>query len=186
MFSEDNNEQAIMLEYTGDKNGNNVPDIEEIGIHKLQGDGDFRSEECTKILKNADIVITNPPFSLFKEYVQHLIDHEKKFLVLGSMNAIKYKNIFSFIKSDKIWLGVDNGGTKWFEVKDEYEIKTKTRQKTENGKKYFSMGNIAWYTNLDHKKRNEELILHKKYSPSEYPNYDNYDAIHMFFQTLIY
>ena len=177
LFSQHTSEKAIYLEYNGDKKGNKIPDIEEIGVHHLQGDGDFRSDECIELLKQADIVVTNPPFSLFREYVSQLIEYDKKFLVIGHQNAITYKEIFPLIKNCTMWLGVDNGGTKWFEVDSSYSIKTQSRQKTENGKKYFSMGSIVWFTNLDHKKRHEELILYKRYSAEEYPKYDNYDAI---------
>tara|TARA_Y100000816_G_scaffold135010_1_gene95395 strand:- start:2339 stop:3334 length:996 start_codon:yes stop_codon:yes gene_type:complete len=179
LFSKDEDDQAVMLEYEGDKNGNKIPDPEEIGITVLKGDGDFRSDECIEILKNVDIVVTNPPFSLFREYILSLVEHKKHFLIIGNLNAITYKEIFPLIKDNKLWLGVDNGGTKWFEVQDNYEIKTESRKKIVDGKKYFSMGNVAWYTNLEHKKRNEELILYKKYSPPDYPIYDNYDAIHI-------
>ncbi|GHU45365.1 putative adenine-specific methylase [Spirochaetia bacterium] len=143
----------------------------------LKENGDFRSEECIKILKEADIVVTNPPFSLFREYVAQLIGYGKKFLIIGNQNNVGYKEIFKYMKENKIWLGVDNGGTKWFQVPQHYEIKTETRIKIENGIKYFSMGNIAWFTNLDHKKRHENIILYRQYMSSEYTKYDNYDAI---------
>lgn len=177
LFSQNEAERAIYLEYEGDRNRNNVPDTEEIEVKPLKGDGDFRSKESIELLKQSDIVVTNPPFSLFREYVTQLIKYDKKFIVLGNQNAIIYAEIFPFIRENKLWLGVDNGGTKWFQVPDDYEIKTKSRIKTENGKKYFSMGSIMWYTNLDTKKRHEELILYKRYNPEEYPKYDNYDAI---------
>jgi hypothetical protein len=148
-------------------------------LTRLQGDGDFRSSECIEILKESDIVVTNPPFSLFREYVSQLVEYEKKFLIIGNVNAISYKEIFQLIRGNKIWLGTDNGGTKWFQVPPHYDIKTETRIKIENGIKYFSMGSIMWFTNLDHKKRHEELILFRKYNPSEYPKYDNYDAINV-------
>jgi hypothetical protein len=130
-------------------------------------------------LKQADIVVTNPPFSLFREYVAQLIEYDKKFIILGHQNAITYKEIFKFIKENKLWLGVDNGGTKWFGVQDHYDIATESRKKIENGKKYFSMGSVNWFTNLDISKRHEDLILYKKYKPEEYPMYDNYDAINV-------
>ncbi len=177
LFSKNKSEQAIYLEYEGDKNGNNIPDKEEIIVKPLSGDGDFRSAESVELLKQSDIVVTNPPFSLFREFISQLINFNKKFIVLGNQNAIIYTEIFPFIRDNKLWLGVDNGGTKWFQVPQDYEIKTKTRIKTNNGKKFFSMGSIMWYTNLDTKKRHEELILYKKYNPEEYPKYDNYDAI---------
>jgi hypothetical protein len=139
--------------------------------------GDFRSPECIDLLKQSDIVITNPPFSLFREYIEQLVTYEKSFLVIGDLNAISYKEIFRYIKDNKIWLGIDNGGTKWFEVPSYYEITTQSRIKIENGIKYFSKGSIMWFTNLDHVKRHENLILYKKYNSEEYPKYDNYDAI---------
>ncbi len=145
----------------------------------LKGDGDFRSKECIELLKQADIVVTNPPFSLFREYVAQLIGHKKDFLILGDQNAITYKEIFKLISENKLWLGYDNGGTKWFQVPDDYDIPTESRKKTENGVKYFSMGRIMWFTNLDTTKRHQELTLYKKYSPDEYPKYDEYDAINV-------
>lgn len=177
LFSQHDTEKAIYLEYEGDKNQNNIPDPEEIDIKRLKGNGDFRSKECIELLKQADIVVTNPPFSLFREYVAQLIEYEKNFLILGQQNAITYKEIFRLIKENKLWLGVNNGGTKWFQVNDDYDIKTESRKKIENGIKYFSMGSVNWYTNLDIAKRHEDLILYKTYNPEEYPNYDNYDAI---------
>ena len=108
-----------------------------------------------------------------------LIEYKKKFLIIGHQNAITYKEIFPLIKDNKLWLGVNNGGTKWFEVSQDYDIKTESRKKEENGKKYFSMGNVCWFTNLTHKKRNEKLRLYKSYTPEEFPTYDNYEAINV-------
>jgi len=143
----------------------------------LKGNGDFRSDECVELLKEADIVVTNPPFSLFREYVAQLVEYDKKFLILGNQNAIIYKEIFKFIKENKLWLGYDNGGTKWFQVPMDYDIPTESRIKIEYGVKFFSMGSIMWFTNFDTTKRHEEMTLYKKYSPEEYSKYDNYDAI---------
>lgn len=143
----------------------------------FKGNGDFRSEECIELLKKADIIVTNPPFSLFREYVAQLMEYDKKILILGNQNAITYKEIFGYIKENRLWLGYDNGGTKWFQVPMDYDIPTESRKKIENGVKYFSMGSIVWFTNLDTTKRHEELILYKKYNPKEYPKYENYDAI---------
>ena len=143
----------------------------------LKGSGDFRSDECIELLKEADIVVTNPPFSLFREYVAQLMKYKKKFLILGDQNAITYKEIFGYIKENKLWLGYDNGGTKWFQVPMDYDIPTESRKKIVNGVKYFSMGRILWFTNLDTTKRHEELQLYKKYNPKEFLKYDNYDAI---------
>ncbi|MDO9231436.1 MAG: adenine-specific methyltransferase EcoRI family protein [bacterium] len=145
----------------------------------LKEEGDFRSEESIELLKQADIVVTNPPFSLFREFVAQLIEYNKKFLILGDQNAITYKETFKLIKDDKLWLGYDNGGTKWFQVPMNYDIPTETRKKIENNTKYFSMGRIVWFTNLDTVKRYQETTLYKKYSPEEYPNYDTYNAINV-------
>ncbi|MBY0309926.1 adenine-specific methyltransferase EcoRI family protein [Patescibacteria group bacterium] len=143
----------------------------------MESEGDFRSEESIELLKQADIVVTNPPFSLFREYVAQLMEYNKKFLILGDQNAITYKETFNYIKDNKLWLGYDNGGTKWFQVPMDYDIPTESRKKIENGIKYFSMGRIYWFTNLDTTKRFQEQVLYKKYTPSEYPTYFNYNAI---------
>jgi len=139
--------------------------------------GDFRSPECVELLKQADIVVTNPPFSLFREYVAQLMGYKKKFLIIGDQNAITYKEVFRHIKENNVWLGIDNGGTKWFQVPSHYNILTQSRIKTENGIKYFSKGSIMWFTNLDHIKRHEELLLYKHYNTTDYTKYDNYNAI---------
>jgi len=131
------------------------------------------------LLKQADVVVTNPPFSLFREYVAQLMEHKKKFLILGDQNAITYKETFGYIKDDKLWLGYDNGGTKWFQVPMDYDIPTESRKKIVNGVKYFSMGRILWFTNLDTTKRHENFVLYKKYTPKEFPKYDNYDVINV-------
>ncbi len=179
LLSQHDSEQAIMLEYNGARHGNTVPKIEDIGIRHLEGDGDFRSQECIEILKEVDVVVTNPPFSLFREYVSQLIKYDKKFLIIGDQNAITYKEIFRFIKDGKLWLGYDNGGTKWFQVPTHYDIKTESRKKIENGIKYFSKGSIVWFTNIDIEKRNEKLILYKEYNEKEFPFYDGYDVINV-------
>ena len=184
MFSQHDAEKAIYLEYDGTVNENGVPSIEEIGIHHLDGDGDFRSEECIMLLKYADIVVTNPPFSLFREYVAQLVEYEKQFLIIGHQNAITYKEIFPLIKENRIWLGhAQEAVTMLFDVPKDFahEI-VATRQEgssyvIENGVVKSKMRNAKWFTNLDHNKRHENLILYKKYTPEEYPTYDNYDAI---------
>ena len=145
----------------------------------LEGEGDFRSAESIELLKQADIVVTNPPFSLFREYVAQLVEHKKKFIILGDQNAITYKDFFKLIKDNKLWLGYDNGGTKWFQVPMDYDIPTESRKKIENGVQYFSMGRIVWFTNMETTKRHQELTLYKKYTPEEYPRYDNYEAINV-------
>ena len=172
LFSQHDCERAIWLEYLGDRNGNRIPDPEEIGIRQLQGDGDFRSQECIELLKQADIVVTNPPFSLFREYLAQLIKYDKKFLILGNKNLITKKEIFPLFMQDKLWTGCRGfSGGMWFE--SDYEGKT---EKVVNGKKLINVPSI-WYTNLDHKKRHEELILFRNYTPEAYPRYVNYDAI---------
>lgn len=178
LFSQNDSEHAIWLEYTGDRSGNRVPDPEEIGIHYFNGDGDFRSAECIELLKEADIVVTNPPFSLFREYVAQLVDYQKKFLIIGNQNAITYKEIFRLVKENKLWIGSALSYAA-FKVPDSYEEKSTRFWVDETGQKWRSFGNICWFTNLDNKKRHEELILYKTYNPEEYPTYDNYDAINV-------
>lgn len=144
----------------------------------MDGDGDFRSAESVALLKEADIVVTNPPFSLFREYVAQLFEHSKQFLILGNQNAITYSEIFRLIKEDRLWLGYDNGGVKWFQVPDDYDHTTSaSRIKVKGGIRYLSMGNIDWFTNLDTTKRHDTITLYKRYCADEYPRYDNYEAI---------
>lgn len=178
LFSKNDCEQAVYLEYTGDKNGNLVPDPNEIGIRALRGDGDFRSRESIDLLTQADIIVTNPPFSLFREYVAQLIEHDKKFVIIGSQNAITYKEIFRLIQEDKLWLGYKSGDMK-FVVPEEYELRQHRSWRDENGINWRSLGNACWFTNLDIAKRHEDLILFKNYTPEEYPTYDNYNAINV-------
>jgi hypothetical protein len=173
LFSQNDAEQAIWLEYFGDRNGNRVPDPEEIGIHYFKGDGDFRSQECIELLKEADIVVTNPPFSLFREYVAQLIKYEKKFVIIGHQNAIGYKEIFPLIRDNKIWLGYGfKGGAGHFISK--YEDVATAGDHREG---MIRVSGVNWFTNLDHNKRHEELDLVCHYSVEEYPIYANYDAI---------
>ena len=139
----------------------------------LNGDGDFRSNECIELLKQADIVVTNPPFSLFREYVAQLIEYNKKFLIIGNINAITYKEIFKLIKEEKIWGGYIFNKTLEFGVPIDYKGEIK------NGKKYGKVPSITWFTNLPTTKRAEGLILYKNYIPNEYPKYDNYNAINV-------
>ena len=130
-------------------------------------------------MSNTPTPSTEPPFSLFREYVSQLVEHGKQFLILGDQNAITYKETFTLIKEGSLWLGVDNGGTKWFRVPMDYDIKTESRKKIEDGIKYISMGRVGWFTNLDHSKRHQKLPSYKIYTPEEYPTYDNYDAINV-------
>lgn len=180
LFSQNNSEQAIYLEYTGDKNGNNIPDIKEIEKKFLKGDGDFRSNESIELLKQADIVVTNPPFSLFREYVSQLIEYDKQFLIIGNINAISYKEIFKIIKENKAWLGVNMGrGISGFIVPEHYELYGSEARIDEDGNRIVATNNCLWLTNLDTTKRHEDIILFKEYTPEEFPFYDNYDAINV-------
>ena len=162
LFSQSNSERAIYLEYTGNKTGGRVPVAEEIGIKHLKGNGDFRSPECIELLKQADIVVTNPPFSLFREYIALLMSYQKKFVIIGNQNAITYKEVFPLLKTNKVWPGYNH-------VKEFLQADGSVKK----------FGNIQWFTNLDISKRHEELILYKNYTPAEYPKYDNYDAINV-------
>ena len=164
LFSKHDTEQAIYLEYKGDKNGNMVPDPAEIGIINLKGNGDFRSKESIELLQQADIVVTNPPFSLFREYVSQLIEYKKKFLIIGNINAISYKECFELIKADQMWLGYNT--VRHFGRPDGTMYET---------------ARSFWYTNLDIAKRHEDIILYKTYKGNEenYPTYENFNAINV-------
>jgi len=177
LFSQHHSEKAVYLIYEGDKNGNNIPDPEEIGIHPLKGDGDFRSRECIELLKQADIVVTNPPFSLFREYVAQLMEYQKEFIIIGSLNAIHYKEIFPLIKQNRMWLGYGFAKGNAF-----FKIPAESKREYASGvfdevTGLVKFRNCTWFTNIDHKKRHELLILYRHYTPEEYPKYDNFDAI---------
>ena len=183
MFSEQNSERAVYIEYYGDKNGNRQVDDNELEVKELQGDGDFRSAECIELLKEADIVVTNPPFSLFREYVAQLVAFEKKFLIIGNKNAITYKEIFKLIKENKMWIGsMPMSNDLLFRLPKEASeelVNTKKQgsaYRIVNGE-ILGRSSSIWFTNLDHKKRHEELILYKNYTPEEYPKYANYNVI---------
>ena len=173
LFSQGDCERAICQIYEGDKNGNMVVDDDEVGVRELEGDGDFRSDECIELLKQADIVVTNPPFSLFREYVAQLMKYGKKFLIIGNQNAITYKEIFPLFKENKIWLGF---GFKrnCAHFKSRY-VDTATDADHREG--MIRVSGVMWFTNMDIAKRHELLPLYKKYTAKEFPKYDNYDAI---------
>lgn len=175
----------IVITEVKDENGDGRVDLADVEwliknrknvLTKLKGDGDFRSKECVALLDEADIVVTNPPFSLFREYMAQLMEHKKQFLIIGNMNAAIYSEIFPFIKANKVWLG-NKAGHFWFKVPPHYEEKATDFKIDEKGQKWRRMGNICWFTNLDFEKRHEKMLLWKKYTPEEYPKYDNYDAI---------
>ena len=147
-------------------------------ISVLKENGDFRSKECIRLLQEADIVVTNPPFSLFREYVEQLMAYHKKFLIIGNQNALTYKDIFSYIKLNQLWLGYKFGDMS-FQVPSYFTPRATRYWVDETGQKWRSMGNVCWFTNLDIQKRHDPLILYKKYTPEEYPKYDNYNAINV-------
>ena len=173
LFSQNDSKQAIYLEYKGDKN--KIPDPNKIGICHLKKNGDFRNDECIKILKRSDIVITNPPFSLFREYVEQLMTYKKKFIIIGHQNAISYKEIFKLLKKNKMWLGYGfAGGATHFMTN--YEDKAISGN---HKKGMVRVSGVNWFTNLDIVKRHQDLICHKTYNSEEYPTLDNYDAINV-------
>ena len=176
LFSQHTCEKAVYQIYEGDKNHNRKVDVDEIEVKYLEGDGDFRSKECVALLEEADIVVTNPPFSLFRDFVALLVHYNKQFLIIGSQNAIKYKEIFPLIQANKIWLGTRSGNME-FTVPNDSEPRATRFWIDKNGQKWRSLGNICWFTNLEHDKRHEELPLFKKYTPQEYPTYINFNAI---------
>ena len=146
----------------------------------LKGNGDFRSDECIELLKEADIVVTNPPFSLFREYVAQLVQYKKKFLIIGNVNSITYKECFKIIKDNKMWLGASiHSGDREFRVPDDYPLDAASSRIDSDGYKYIRVKGVRWFTNLDYEERHENLVFYKKYLPEEYPKYDNYDAINV-------
>lgn len=187
-FNEEPKEVAYKVEITEvkDMNGDGAVDLSDVKI-LLQNDknvmslletGDFRSKECVDLLKEADIVVTNPPFSLFREYLMLLINYNKEFVIIGNVNAISYKEVFPLIKSEKVWLGPSiTSGDRKFNVPDDYPLNAAGCGIDQDGKRFIKVKGVRWFTNLDHKKRHEKLDLVCKYSPEEYPHYDNYDAI---------
>lgn len=185
LFSCHDTKRAIWLEYNGNPKGGREPDPEAIRTHWFEGDGDFRSAECIDLLKQVDIVVTNPPFSLFREYVAQLVDYGKMFLIIGSLNAISYKEIFPLIKGNKMWLGITpKGQDMLFDVTEDYAhyLVTTLHEGSAfsyvEGKIMSRLGNAAWFTNIDHEKRHEVLPL-MPYSEERYPEYDNYHAINV-------
>ena len=164
------------MEYTG----GNDNDIEAGVKTSLEGNGDFRNQECLDLLDECDIVVTNPPFSLFRGYVAVLMEHEKKFLILGNMNALTYKEIFPLIRDNQLWYGASiHSGDRKFYVPDDYPLKASGCGIDENGRRFIRVKGVRWYTNLDCGARHEKLVLCKNYIPEKYPKYDNYDAINV-------
>lgn len=189
-FTDEPKKIAYKVEITEvrDMNGDGAVDLSDVR-YLLQNEknvittlktGDFRDPECIELLKQADIVVTNPPFSLFREYVAQLMEYEKKFLIIGNVNAITYKEVFPLIKDNKVWLGPSiTSGDRKFNVPDDYPMNAAGCGLDDDGKRYIRVKGIRWFTNLDHYKRHEELDLVCLYSPEEYPSYDNYNAINV-------
>ena len=173
---------GFFSEYTMTQKRVKTPTTDKINIVYFKGDGDFRSTESIRLLKKSDIIVTNPPFSLFREYVAQLIEHNKKFLIIGNINAITYKEIFKLIKEDKAWLGIGLGrDISGFIVPEQYELYGTEARIDEEGNRVVSPNNCLWLTNLDVLKRHDDIILTKTYYGNEnkYPKYDNYDAINV-------
>jgi hypothetical protein len=170
-----------------DINGDGATDLQDVKelLRKnppilLKQHGDFRSAECIALLKEADIVVTNPPFSLFREYLAQLIKYEKEFLIIGNQNAITYKDCFQLIKGNKMWLGASiHSGDREFQIPKDYPMNAAGQRIDEKGNKYIRVKGVRWFTDLDYKERHEDLDLYKHYSPEEYPKYENYDAINV-------
>lgn len=181
---------AYKVEITNveDLNGDGAIDLDDVEamlqipgmVQRLEGNGDFRSKECIELLKEADIVVTNPPFSLFREFLATLIEHNKKFIIIGNVNAITYKETFPLIRANLLWMGASiHSGDREFRVPDDYPLKASGYRVDENGVKYIRVKGVRWWTNMDYPQRHEDFILYKKYNPEEYPKYDNYDAINV-------
>ena len=172
-----------------DINGDGAVDLTDVeyllknnknSLSLLDGDGDFRSPECVEFLKQADIVVTNPPFSLFREFVAKLVEYNKQFIIIGNVNAITYKEIFALIKDNKLWMGYSiHSGDREFRVPDDYPLNASGYRIDEQGRKYIRVKGVRWFTNMDYIERHTDLDLWKKYTPEDYPQYKNYNAINV-------
>lgn len=177
-FGSGGDKQAVFFEYLGNHSKHGIPDAEEIGVKSMAGDGDFRSAESIALLAEADIVVTNPPFSLFREFIAQLVEHKKKFLVIGNMNALTYKEIFPLFQANQIWYGPSiRSGDREFRVPESYPLTAAGVRVDGQGNKYVRVKGVRWFTNLDYRGRDEKLELHKTYDPTAYPRYANFDAI---------
>ena len=171
-----------------DENGDGSVDLTDVeyllksrkNIIRRLKDGDFRSDECVEILNEADIVVTNPPFSLFRDFVALLEKYQKQYLIIGNVNAITYKEIFPLIKDNKLWMGYSiHSGDREFRVPDDYPLEAASYRVDENGRKYIRVKGVRWYTNMDYPERHTDIDLYKSYTPEKYPHYDNYNAINV-------
>lgn len=187
-FFSDKYPYLIQITEVIDENGDGAIDLADVEyllknkkntIRKLK-DGDFRSKECIELLKKADIVCTNPPFSLFREFVALLEEHKKQYLIIGNVNAITYKEIFPLIKDNKLWMGYSiHSGDREFRVPDDYPLEAASYRVDDQGRKYIRVKGVRWFTNMDYIERHTDLELWKRYTPQDYPRYDNYDAINV-------
>lgn len=187
----ENEKRPYKIEITEvvDTNGDGTIDLSDVeyllrsnknSLSLLQGDGDFRSEECIALLQQADIVVTNPPFSLFREFVAQLVEYDKQFIIIGNVNAITYKDIFPLIKENRIWMGYSiHSGDREFRVPNDYPLNAAGCRVDKNGYQYIRVKGVRWFTNMDYIERHSDLDLWKKYTPEEYPKYDNYNAINV-------
>ena len=181
------NPHKIIMEELTDENQDGATGLADVELilrnkknvlSRLKGNGDFRSQECIELLKTADIVVTNPPFSLLREYVAQLIEYDKKFIIIGNINAVSYKEIFKLIKDNKLWLGESiTSGDREFKVPDYYPLDAATTRINEKGNKFIRVKGVRWFTNIENRARYKDFCVYKKYNPEIYPHYDNYDAI---------
>lgn len=172
------NGHGYLYIYEGDRNGNRMVDDNEIQVVELQGNGDFRSEECIQYLKESDVVVTNPPFSMFREYLAQLMQYEKNFLIIGNQNAITYKEVFPYIKNNQLWLGTSNNNGMYYLVPKDYEYAESYKfQKIIDGQQVCRVPSVCWFTNIENLRRNTPLDLYRKYNENDFPRYDNYNAI---------
>lgn len=185
----DKKARKIVITEVQDNNGDGAIDLADVEwlirneknvLTELKGNGDFRSEECIELLKEADIVVTNPPFSLFREYLAQLVTYNKQFLIIGNINAVSSKETFQLIMDNRLWLGASiHSGDREFRVPDDYPLNAAGQRTDERGIKYIRVKGVRWFTNLDYPQRHEDIELYKRYNPEEYPKYDNYDAINV-------
>lgn len=176
----------VVITEVKDLNGDGAVDLSDVR-YLLQNDknvisilktGDFRDPECIELLKEADIVVTNPPFSLFREYIAQLMEYGKKFLIIGNVNAITYKEVFPLIKNNQLWFGPSiSSGDRKFYVPENYPLNASGCGVDKDGRRFIRVKGVRWFTNLDHKKRHEEIDLVRHYTAEEYPTYENYKAI---------
>ena len=183
LFDDPQAEPAYKIEITGATMIRTPADVKEFvkgNVQHLVGNGDFRSHECLEFLKQSDIVVTNPPFSLFREFLAQLIAYGKQFIIIGNVNAITYKEVFPLIMDNKLWMGVSiHSGDREFRVPDHYPLQASGFRIDEQGRKYIRVKGVRWFTNMDNAQRHEFMPLYKRYSPQDFPRYDNFDAINV-------